>query len=105
MPAQHNNEVIIQIDSVGSICSSVFILVNPMTVSVDEFNVSDLSTICHFVTICSCVLPLMVDGLPFDMQWKIVTSLCPDYVVSSYEVSFAVVLEFDLYIIQDGFLQ
>jgi hypothetical protein len=51
------------------------------------------------------MLPLMVDGFPLDMQWKIVTSLCPDYVVSFYEVSFAVVLEFDLHIVQDGFLQ
>jgi hypothetical protein len=51
------------------------------------------------------MLPLVVDGFPFDMWWKIVTSSCSDYVVSSYEVSFAIILEFDLYIIQNGFLQ
>jgi hypothetical protein len=47
----------------------------------------------------------VIDGFPFDMFWKIIASSCLDYVVSSYEVSFAVVLEFDLYVIQDGFLQ
>jgi hypothetical protein len=72
-------------------------------VSVDEFNVSGLSTICYFIAICGCVLPLVIDGFPFDIQWKIVTSSCLDYVVS-YEVSFAVILEFDLYVVQDGFL-
>jgi hypothetical protein len=47
----------------------------------------------------------MIDGLPFVMWWKIVASSHSDYVVSSYEVSFAVVLEFNLHVAQDGFLQ
>jgi hypothetical protein len=41
----------------------------------------------------------MIDGFPFDMLWEIVTSSCLDYVVSSYKVSFAVVLEFNLYVV------
>jgi hypothetical protein len=51
------------------------------------------------------MLPLMIDGLPFYMWLKIVASSHSDYVVSSYEVLFAVILEFDLHVIQDGFLQ
>jgi hypothetical protein len=47
----------------------------------------------------------MINGFPFDVLWKIVASSHSDYVVSSYEVSFTVVLEFDLYVVQDGFLQ
>jgi hypothetical protein len=47
----------------------------------------------------------MVDGFPFDMLWEIVTSSHLDYIVSSYEVSFIVIIEFNLYIVQDGFLQ
>jgi hypothetical protein len=46
----------------------------------------------------------MVDGFPFNMLWEIVLSSCLDYVVSPYEVSFVVVIEFNLYIVQDGFL-
>jgi hypothetical protein len=51
------------------------------------------------------MLPLVIDGLPFDMWWKIVASSCLDYIVSSYEVLLAVILEFNLHVVQDGFLQ
>jgi hypothetical protein len=47
----------------------------------------------------------VINGFPFDMLWEIVASLRLDYVVSSYEVSFVIIIEFDLYIVQDGFLQ
>jgi hypothetical protein len=50
------------------------------------------------------MLPHMIDGLPFDMLWEIVASSHSDYVVSSYRVSFVIIVEFNLYIIQDGFL-